>query len=123
MNSLAPWIRARIDRIGIAVSCACAVHCVATVMLVTVLGLGGSFLENPLIHRVGLLLAIVVAGFAIGLNALRHRHLVPIAVAGVGLCLMAAGLFVPHGPAEAALTVTGVFFVASGHLLNLRQHA
>ena len=57
-----PWIRDRLDRMGLVLSGLCAVHCVATAVVVAALGVGGSFLLNPAIHRVGLAMAMVIAG-------------------------------------------------------------
>ena len=53
-------------------SCLCAVHCLATVVVVAALGVGGSFLLNPAIHRVGLALEMLIACVAIGLGAIRR---------------------------------------------------
>jgi hypothetical protein len=73
------------------------------------------------IHRVGLLLATIIAGVAIGLGALQHRRAVPFVVAMTGLSFMGGGLAVQHGVEEAVLTVIGVSLVALGHLLNVRH--
>jgi hypothetical protein len=40
-----------------------------------------------------------------------------------GLVLMAAGLVVPHGLPEIALTVPGVILLAIAHIRNLRHAA
>ena len=121
MGSILPRIRGRLDRVGIALSCLCAVHCVAGLVLVAGLGLGSTFLLDPVIHRVGLLLATVVAGVAIGIGAIRHRRPLPFVVAMTGLSFMGGALAVPHGSQEAVLTVIGVILVAAGHILNLRK--
>ena len=55
-----PWIRDRLDRVGITLSGLCLVHCLAGLLLVTVLGVGGQWILDPAIHRVGLALAIAV---------------------------------------------------------------
>ena len=125
MSFTLPWIRDRLDRMGLALSCLCAVHCVATVVAVAALGLGGSFLLNPAIHRVGLALAMLIAGVAIGLGAIRHRRRAPFVVAMMGLSFMGGGLAVPHGAEEAVLTIIGVSLLALGHVLNVRglRHA
>ena len=120
MASTLPWIRDRLDRMGVVLSCLCAVHCVATVVVVAALGVGGSFLLNPAIHRVGLALAMVIAGVAIGLGALRHGRRAPFVVAMMGLSFMGGGLAVPHGVEEAVLTIIGVTLLAIGHVLNVR---
>ena len=115
-----PWIRDRLDRMGMVLSCLCAVHCVATLVVVAALGVGGSFLLNPAIHRVGLAVAMIVAGVAIGLGALRHGTRAPCVVALRGLSGLGGGLAVPHGVEEAVLTIIGVSLVALGHVLNVR---
>jgi uncharacterized membrane protein YoaK (UPF0700 family) len=120
MASLLLQIRDRFDRVGMVLSGLCLVHCVAGLVIVAGLGLGGSFLLDPVIHRVGLLLAVLVAGAAIGLGALRHRRRSPLVVAVAGLLFMTGALIVDHGFEEAVLTVIGVSLVAIGHLLNLR---
>ena len=116
-------IRGRLDRLGVALSALCAVHCVAGLVLVTVLGLGGGILLDPRIHEWGLALAIGVGLFGLGFGALRHRQLGSLIVGGLGLCLMAAALAAPHGTAEAFLTIAGVALVAFAHIRNLRHTA
>ena len=121
MRRMLTSIRDRLDRFGILVSGLCVVHCLAGLLIVAGLGLGGGVLLAPEIHRIGLALAIVVGILTIGIGVLRHGQLAPLGFATVGLALMTAGLFVSHGPAEAAFTVCGVLLVAGAHLLNLRQ--
>ena len=117
-----PRIRDRFDRLGMVLSGLCLVHCIAGLVIVAGLGLGGTFLLDPMIHRVGLLLAVLVAGVAIGLGALRHRRRAPFVVAMTGLSFMGGALAVDHGFEEAVLTVIGVTLVALGHVLNIRPN-
>ena len=121
MGSILPWIRGRLDRVGIALSCLCAIHCVLGLFLVAGLGLGSTFLLDPAIHRIGLLLATIIAGVAIGVGALRHRRPMPFVVAMMGLSFMGGALAVDHGTDEALFTIIGVVLVAAGHILNLRK--
>ena len=114
-------IRGRIDRLGMLLSCLCAVHCVTGLVIVAGLGLGGGMLLDPAIHRIGLLLATLIAGIAIGLGALQHRRAAPFVVAMMGLSFMGGALAVDHGSEEAVLTIIGVSLVAAGHMLNVRQ--
>lgn len=113
-------IRGRLDRAGVMLSCLCAVHCVLGLVIVAGLGLGGGLLLDPIIHRVGLVMATIIAGVAIGVGALRHRRAAPFVVAMTGLTFMGGGLAVEHGVDEAVLTVIGVSLVALGHMLNVR---
>tara|TARA_B100001179_G_C18518510_1_gene371708 strand:- start:326 stop:730 length:405 start_codon:yes stop_codon:yes gene_type:complete len=114
-------IRQRLDRIGIGLSGLCALHCIASIALVSGLGIGGEFLLSPDIHRWGLLVATLIAGVAIGWGALRHRMAMPFVIAMTGLTFMGAALAVPHGYKEAILTILGVALVSLGHILNMRH--
>lgn len=114
-------IRRRLDRAGIWLSALCAVHCAVGVLLVAGVGLGGSFLLNPVFHEAGLVISMLIVGVAIGIGAFRHGRPLPISVAVIGLIFMGGALAVGHGTEEAVLTVIGVVLVATGHILNLRQ--
>ena len=114
-------IRRRLDRAGIFLSGACALHCLLSILLVSGLGLGDELFFAPDIHRVGLLLATLIAGVAIGWGALRHRMAAPFVIAMTGLTFMGGALAVPHGVKEAVLTIIGVALVSLGHILNLRH--
>lgn len=114
-------IRQRLDRAGIALSALCAVHCLLSVVLVSVIGLGAGALLDPAIHRFGLLLATLIAAVAIGWGAVKHRMAAPFVVAMMGLTFMGGALAVPHGVEEAVLTIIGVGLVSLGHVLNLRH--
>lgn len=114
-------LRRRLDQIGIGLAGLCAVHCLATLVVVSALGLGGHFLLEENIHRVGLLLALVVAAVAIGWGLWRHRRMLPFAIATTGIAFMAWALVVPHGTDEFVLTLLGVTLVSLAHWLNLRS--
>lgn len=118
---IAPWIRDRLDRVGVLLSALCLVHCVLGLVLVAGLGLGSSVLLDPAIHRFGLLAATLIAAVAIGIGAMRHRRPGPFVVAMMGLSFMGGALAVGHGFEEALLTIIGVILVATGHVLNLRH--
>lgn len=112
--------KGRMDRAGIWLSGLCAVHCIASIFIVSALGLGGQFFFAPWIHRFGLAVALVIAAVAIGWGALRHRRAAPFVTAMTGLSFMGGALAVPHGVEEAVLTIIGVLLVSLGHILNLR---
>lgn len=115
-------IRAGLDRFGVLLSGACAVHCVAWVVFASVLGIGGDAIGAPVIHHVGLALAVLVGVLNLGVGALRHRRAGALAMGACGLGLMTLALFVAHGPREAALTVAGVVLLGFAHRRNLHAH-
>lgn len=114
-------IRRRLDRAGILISGACALHCVVSIALVSGFGIGGELFLAPEFHRVGLVIATLIAAVAIGWGALRHRVAAPFVVAMTGLTFMGGALAVPHGVQEAVLTIIGVALVSLGHILNMRH--
>jgi hypothetical protein len=116
-------IRDRFDRVGVLLSGLCAAHCVLSMVLVSVLGIGGEVLLTPAIHEVGLALAILVGAVTLGLSVLRHEQAGPLLIGAGGITLMALALAVEHGPREAILTVAGVALVATAHIRNLRHAA
>ena len=122
MSSASSLIRRTLDRAGIWLSSLCLLHCRLSIIVVSVLGIGGQFFFAPEIHRYGLALALIIAAVAIGWGALRHRKAAPFVTAMMGLTFMGGALAVPHGIYEAVLTIIGVTLVSIGHILNLRSH-
>ena len=116
-------IRDRLDRTGILLSGLCVVHCVAGLVLVSALGLGGEAFLAPEIHEIGLALAIVIGVVTLGIGVSRHGQLWPLVIGTAGIALMTGGLLVGHGPAEALLTIAGVALVAIAHWRNIRHTA
>ena len=122
MGNVGISIRQRLDRAGIWLSSLCLLHCIATIVLVSLLGVGSNFLLSPEIHRYGLALALIIAAVAIGWGALRHRRPIPFVTAMTGLTFMGGALAMPHGFYEVMFTMIGVALVATGHFLNMRSH-
>jgi len=114
-------IRDRLDRAGILLSGLCALHCVLSIVLVSLLGIGGQLLLAPAIHRAGLALAVVVGVVTLGIGLRRHGQPAPMVIGAAGIALMAGALASGHGLAEALLTISGVALVACAHILNLRS--
>lgn len=95
----------------------CVVHCVATAVLVGLLASAG-MLGSPLVHEVGLTLAMIIGAFALGRGVLEHGFLMPAGIGSLGLGIMAGALSLPEGGHEAIYTVTGVMILALAHRLN-----
>jgi len=108
----------RLDRIAMGLSGLCLVHCVATAVLLGLLASAGGFLGQPIIHEVGLTLAMGLGSIALVRGILEHGFMMPSAVGGLGLGVMAGALSRPHDGTEALFTVVGVMILALGHRLN-----
>jgi hypothetical protein len=109
----------RLDRLAIGLSGLCAVHCVATAVLLGLLSAAGGILGQPIIHEVGLTLAMLMGSFALGRGILQHGFMLPSAIGALGLGVMAGALSLPHDGREALYTIIGVMIVALGHRLNV----
>lgn len=108
----------RLDRVAMGLSGLCVVHCLATAVALALLASAGGFLGAPIIHEVGLALAILLGGLALGRGAVEHGYLLPVAVGGLGLGVMGGALQLPHSGGEELYTIVGVTILALGHRLN-----
>ena len=93
-------------------------HCLGTTVVLAVLSSAGGWLGNPLIHEVGLAMAMAMGAIALGRGILEHGYTMPSAVGGLGLGVMAGALTMPHDGGEVLFTVIGVAILALGHRLN-----
>lgn len=114
-----------LDRVAIALSGLCVVHCVATTVLIALLSVTGGMLLHPAVHEVGLMLAILLGAVALGRGAIAHGYAMPAAMGAFGLGVMAGAMNLPHdgSGAEALWTMVGVGLLAFGHDLNRRAAA
>lgn len=108
----------RLDRVAMGLSGLCLVHCVATTVLLALLSAAGGILGAPIVHEVGLGLAMIMGAYSLGRGILEHGYSMPSAVGGLGLGVMAGALTLPHDGTEALYTVVGVAILALGHRLN-----
>lgn len=108
----------RFDRLAIGLSGLCVVHCLSTTVVLALLASAGGFLGAPIIHEVGLGLAMVLGALSLGKGIFDHGYTMPSAVGGLGLGVMAGALTMPHDGTEALYTVIGVTILALGHRLN-----
>ena len=109
-----------IDRSALGLSGLCLLHCLAGAVLLSVLSIGGGLLSHT-VHAWGLALALPVAAFGLWRGCRLHARWQVIALGTIGLALMLASLFVPHGAfIEIASSVLGVGMLGTAHLLNLR---
>jgi hypothetical protein len=109
----------RLDRIAMGLSGLCLVHCLGTAILLGLLASAGGILGSPVIHEVGLTLAMVIGSVALGRGILEHGFMLPSAIGALGLGVMAGALSMPEGGHEPIYTVAGVMILALGHRLNV----
>jgi hypothetical protein len=109
-----------LDRLAIGLSGLCLVHCLATSIIIAMLASAGGMLMSPLVHESALSLAILIGTVALGRGIWDHGFMMPSAVGGLGLGVMAGALSLPHGPDEIVYTMVGVAILALGHDLNRR---
>ena len=109
---------ARLDRLAIGLSGLCLVHCLATAVFLALLSSIGGLLGAPIIHEVGLTLAMLLGAVALGRGVLEHGFMLPSAIGALGLGVMAGALQLPHDGSEALYTIVGVAILAMGHKLN-----
>ena len=69
-----PISTSRLDRVAMGLSGLCAVHCVATAILLGLLASAGGLLGNPIIHEVGLTLAMILGAAALGQGIREHER-------------------------------------------------
>ncbi|MFN3389158.1 MAG: MerC domain-containing protein [Allosphingosinicella sp.] len=109
-----------IDRLGIALSGLCLVHCLASAVFVAMLASAGGMLLDPVIHEVGMMLALALGVLALGRGVVEHGFMMPAAVGGLGLGVMAGALMLPHDGGGTLYSIIGVLILALGHDLNRR---
>lgn len=108
------------DRLAIGLSGLCLVHCLASAVFVAMLASAGGLLLDPIIHEVGLVVAIGLGVLAQGRGMVDHGFMMPSAVGGLGLGVMAGSLGMPEGIVGTSYTIVGVLILALGHDLNRR---
>lgn len=96
------------------------VHCLATAVLVALAASAGGLLLDPHIHEIGLAIAIPLGALALGRGIWTHGYMMPSAIGGLGLGVMAGALTLPHSEVEVLYTLIGVGTLALGHELNRR---
>ena len=114
-----PISTSRLDRIAMGLSGLCAVHCVATAVLLGLLASAGGLLGKPIIHEVGLSLAMILGAIALGRGIREHGFLLPCMVGFSGLAIMGFAMTLHESGFEPAVTIIGVSVLALGHRLNM----
>ncbi|TPG12460.1 MerC domain-containing protein [Sphingomonas oligophenolica] len=121
-TAIRPPLLAGLDRIAIALSGLCVVHCLASAVLLAMLSAAGGVLLNPIFHEIGLTFAIILGAIALGRGVMEHGYAMPAMMGSLGLGVMGGAMHLPHDGSglETLWTVIGVGLLAFGHDLNRR---
>lgn len=109
----------RLDRLAMGLSGLCLVHCAATAILLGLLASVGGLLGKPIVHEVGLVLAMSVGTIALGRGIREHGFVLPSLVGACGIAIMGYALTMAEGSHEPLFTLAGVMILALGHRLNI----
>jgi hypothetical protein len=109
-----------LDRVAIGLSGLCVVHCIASAVFTVMLASAGGLLLDPIIHEVGLVLALILGIVGLGRGLFQHGFMMPAAIGSLGLGIMAGALTLGHEGGGTLYAVVGVLILALGHDLNRR---
>jgi len=129
-NTLKPRPERRwFDYLGIGLSFACLIHCLALPLMIMFTPFVASWLlEDAFFHAFLLVFILPVAMIAFGVGWMRHHSLVVLVCGSIGLTLISIAAmqaaWMDHSLFSASLEKTftsiGGFMLITGHLLNLR---
>lgn len=118
--------KSKAERIGIFVTVLCAIHCVATPVIITVMPLfGASLLSNPIWEwlLIGVSLGLAVLILAKDFIS-KHKNTLPLLVLGGGFSTKALGLLVVgHSSYEPLIISLGALMIVSAYVINWRLNA
>jgi hypothetical protein len=113
--------KGKFDRLGIAVSFICLVHCVVLPVFLTTLSFAGMEVLHNRILELGTLLLAVSTGFMAMRNGyLKHEQSGIVVVFVLGMVLMISGNFSFTEPFETLCKTAGALLVIGAHIRNFR---
>jgi hypothetical protein len=112
-------VTSRADPVSICLSGACAVHCLAGPVVISVLPVAAP-LVDPLTEWVFLALSLAVSGVTLLRGCVRaHRSLLPLCPYVVGACLLLIRGLADKQWLEMTLTVAGASLLMASHAWNM----
>lgn len=112
-----------LDKVAVALSGLCLVHCLALPLLIAILPFSGLFSDDHL-HMQMLILVIPVSVVALALGFRRHRHRGVIIAGVAGMIIITLGGTIAHEYyglfTDRLLTVLGSLVLAFTHYRNFR---
>ena len=108
-----------IDQLGAGLSLACALHCLAAPLLLSLLPFAGvGFLAGESVETAFLGTSLVLAVGSLCWGFRIHHQRCTLLLLGAALLLILSGRFAPEATAEVVCGVLGAGLLAGGHLLN-----
>ena len=112
-----PWL----DRLGMATSTLCAIHCAATALFMGALSaVGAAGVGAAWVEGVFLAAAVLLGVLSLGHAHVRHRSYAPMAWFSAGMLLLVARPLAPTPVAEVLAVVAGATLVVRAHWRNAR---
>lgn len=113
-----PWL----DRLGMATSTLCAIHCAATALMMGALSaIGAGALGHPLVEAAFLTASVGLGAVSLGHALRRHRSWRPALWFVAGLILLLVVRPAAEGPVfEVAVVMAGALCVVRAHWQNAR---
>lgn len=112
------------DRIGIVLSSLCAIHCLATPLLILLLPVMGEFFHAEWVHILMAVVILPVGLFAFWSGYKHHRQVKVLSLGVLGLAMICAASVLPHEWVEVmehdVVTIIGSFVLITAHVLNRR---
>ena len=108
-----------LDRVGQILSIACIFHCILLPVLLPLLPIIGLFVGcGSNFHLILTFFIIGVAFIALVPGYMKHKILIPIAVASIGITCLICALNTKSETAETFITIFGGIFLVFGHYTN-----
>ena len=113
-----------IEKVGFYLSIACAIHCIATPVLVTLLPfLGSSFIGNHAWEIWFIGGSLVLAGVILMMDYLKHKNLIPMGLLLGALIVKAIEILWLGHQFEFITGSLGAIFIALAYFLNWKYKA
>ena len=114
-----------VDKVSISLSVLCAIHCLATPLIVVFLpSLAGLPLHDEAFHLWLVIAILPLSAFALTLGCKKHKRSRVLILGGIGLFVLIMTVILGHERLgenwEKILTLLGASLVALGHILNYR---
>ena len=115
--------KAKFDKVSIAVSLACMVHCIALPMLLTTLPFFGiEILENLFIELATIFVAVAIGGWSVWNGYQKHHRRPGIPILFLtGICVMSSANFLQMEKLEMVGKGMGAALLIAAHILNWKQ--